>query len=118
MYSWDAWLPCHQYMTPVNETPMAIQIDDSMAASLKVISCAVRCTSRRSAMTSTAIRPMNRPHCQGCTSKLAKFCERLLASANTGENMEKLRLMVDRCPQPEVSPFPREPATPGAVRAP
>ncbi len=44
-------------MTPVKARPIEIQTADSMAASLMVITCAVRCTSSRSMMTSGGDEP-------------------------------------------------------------
>ena len=39
-------------MTPVNARPIEIQMADSIAASLMVMTCAVRCTSSRSTTSS------------------------------------------------------------------
>lgn len=64
MYSPAACPPCQAKITPVNATPMAIHTDDSIAASLNVISWAVRCTRSRSTMISAAMNAMNAAHCQ------------------------------------------------------
>ena len=58
-------------MTPVNATPMLIHTADSMAASLMVMTCAVRCTSSRSTTTSVTMKPSSANQCHGSTSRYA-----------------------------------------------
>jgi hypothetical protein len=53
MYSPAAWPPQAHHTTPVKATPIEIQMADSTPASLLVITCAVLCTSSRSATSST-----------------------------------------------------------------
>ena len=60
---------------------MQIQMALSIAASLVLMTCAVRCTSSRSAISSTETKAMNAAHTQGSTSKLAKFSS-LLSDAS------------------------------------
>ena len=56
-------------MTPVNAKPMEIQIADSIAASLTVITWAVRCTSSRSTTTNATMKPTRANQCHTSTSR-------------------------------------------------
>ena len=55
-----------------NARPIEIQIVDSIAASLIVITWAVLCTASRSKTSIAVIAPMRATHAQSGTSKLAK----------------------------------------------
>ena len=53
----------------------------SIAASFVLMTCAVRCTSSRSAISRTETKAMKAAHTHGSTTKLAKFPS-LLSDAN------------------------------------
>ena len=67
-------------MTPVNARPIEIQMADSIAASLTVITCAVRCTSSRSTTTRTTMNPTRASQCHSSTFRYAN-CSRASASS-------------------------------------
>src|SRR5687767_6859399 len=70
-------------MTSVNERPIVIQMADSIAASLKLISWGVRWTMRRSATNSTTIVPTSATHAHAGTSKLTNLLSSELDAAST-----------------------------------
>jgi hypothetical protein len=88
MYSVDACPPCQAKITPVKATPMLIHTADSMAASLVVGACGLRCTSSRSTTSRKVTNARNATQIQGATSKLTKLSFELEdsdASSATGD---------------------------------
>ena len=69
-------------MTRPKARPIEIQMADSMAASLIVMTCAVRCTSEQvERRASTTMAPTSATHAQTGTSKLAKLSADALSAA-------------------------------------
>ena len=68
-------------MTNPNARPMEIQIADSIAASLMLITCAVRCTSSRSTISMATIATISAAHTHSGVSKLTKFSPDSLSAA-------------------------------------
>ena len=56
-----------------NARPIEIQTADSIAASLMVMTCAVRCTSSRSTTTSTTMKPTRANQCHGSTFEIREL---------------------------------------------
>ena len=72
-------------MISPNARPMEIQIADSIAASLKRITCAVRCTSSRSMISMATIAAISAAHTHSGVSKLTKFSPSVLSAATSRE---------------------------------
>ena len=70
-------------MTRPNARPIEIQIADSMAASLNLITCAVRWTSSRSITSMATIATISAAHTHSGVSKLTKFSSAVFSAATS-----------------------------------